>query len=90
MKLRNKANGTSSVSNVAGASSYLYTQHAPNWGAPSVIGCCYSSEGKVFFQTFGIRPLSMSQSEFIILNKLILRGATVGGPRPPKVLKNVI
>jgi hypothetical protein len=29
----------------------------------------------------------MSQFEFIILNKLILRGATVGGLRPPKVLK---
>jgi hypothetical protein len=29
----------------------------------------------------------MSQSEFVILNKLILRGATVGGLRPPKVLK---
>jgi hypothetical protein len=32
----------------------------------------------------------MSQSEFVILNKLILRGATVGGLRPPKVLKNII
>jgi hypothetical protein len=32
----------------------------------------------------------MSQSEFIIVNKLILRGATVGGLRPLKVLKNVI
>jgi hypothetical protein len=32
----------------------------------------------------------MTQSEFIIVNKLILRGATVGGLRPLKVLKNVI
>jgi hypothetical protein len=32
----------------------------------------------------------MSQPEFVILNKLILREATVGGLRPPKVLKNVI
>jgi hypothetical protein len=32
----------------------------------------------------------MSQSEFIILKKLILRGAAVGGLRPPKVLKNII
>jgi hypothetical protein len=32
----------------------------------------------------------MSQSEFVISYKLILRGATVGGLRPPKVLKNVI
>jgi hypothetical protein len=83
-------NGTSSVSNIADVSSYLYAQHAPNWGAPSIIDCCYSSKGKVFFQTFGLRPSSMSQSEFVILNKLILRGATVGGLRPPKVLKNVI
>jgi hypothetical protein len=27
----------------------------------------------------------MSQPEFVILNKLILRGATVGDLRPPKV-----
>jgi hypothetical protein len=59
-------------------------------GAPSVIDCCYSSKGKVFFQTFGLRPSSMSQPGFVILNKLILRGATVGGLRPLKVLKNVI
>jgi hypothetical protein len=32
----------------------------------------------------------MSQSEFVTLNKLILRGATVGGLRLSKVLKNVI
>jgi hypothetical protein len=32
----------------------------------------------------------MSKSEFVILNKLILRGATVGGLRPSKVLKNII
>jgi hypothetical protein len=31
----------------------------------------------------------MTQSEFVIFNKLMLRGATVGGLRPPKVLKNV-
>jgi hypothetical protein len=29
----------------------------------------------------------MSQSEFVILNKLIQRGATVGGLRPPKSSK---
>jgi hypothetical protein len=32
----------------------------------------------------------MSQSESVILNKLILQGANVGGLRPPKVLKNII
>jgi hypothetical protein len=31
----------------------------------------------------------MSQYEFVMLNKLILRGDTIGGLRPPKVLKNV-
>jgi hypothetical protein len=61
-------------------SSYLYARRALNWRVPPVIDCCYSSKGKVFFRTFGLRPSSMSQSEFVILNKLILRGATVGGP----------
>jgi hypothetical protein len=32
----------------------------------------------------------MLQFEFVILKKLILRGATIGGLRPPKVLKNII
>jgi hypothetical protein len=32
----------------------------------------------------------MLQFEFVILNKLILQGATVGGLRLPKVLNNVI
>jgi hypothetical protein len=32
----------------------------------------------------------MLQSEFVILNELILQGATVGGLRPPQVLKNII
>jgi hypothetical protein len=48
------------------------------------------AKGRCFFWTFGLRPSSMSQSEFAIINKLILRGATVGGLRPPKVLKNII
>jgi hypothetical protein len=80
----------SSVPNVLRVSSYLYDRRAQNWRVPFVIDCCYSSKGKVFFRTFGLRPSSMSQYEFVILNKLILRGATVGGLRPPKVLKNVI
>jgi hypothetical protein len=79
-----------SVPNEVGVSSYLYARHGPNWRVPSVIDCCYSSKGKVFFRTFGLRTSFISQSEFVILNKLILRGATIGGLRPPKVLKNVI
>jgi hypothetical protein len=85
-----KASGTNSVQNVVRVTSYLYARRAPSWRVSSVIDCCYSSKGKVFFRTFGLRPSSMSQSEFVTLNKLILRGATVGGLRPPKVLKNVI
>jgi hypothetical protein len=71
------------------AGSYLYTRYDGNCVVPCVGDFCYSSKGKVFFRTFGLRPSSISQSEFII-NKLILRGATVGGLRPPKVLKNMI
>jgi hypothetical protein len=33
---------------------------------------------KVFFRTFGLRPSSMSQSEFVISNKLILLGLLLG------------
>jgi hypothetical protein len=44
-------------------------------------------KGKVFFRTFGLRPSFKSQSEFIIYkNKLILRGATVGGLRFPSII----
>jgi hypothetical protein len=60
-------NGRNSVSNAAGVSTYLYAQCAANWRAPSVIDNCYSSKGKVFFWTFGLRPSSMSQPEFVIL-----------------------
>jgi hypothetical protein len=68
----------------------IYTLGTLQIGGASVIDCCYSSKGKVFFWTFGLRPSSRSQPEFVILNKLILRGATVWCLRPPKVLKNVI
>jgi hypothetical protein len=72
------------------ASPYLYTHYVENWRVPLVKDCCYSSKGKVFFRTFGSKPPSISQYEFIITAKLILRGATVGDLRLPKVLKNVI
>jgi hypothetical protein len=55
---------------VLGVSSYLYDRHAPNWRVPFVIDCCYSSKGKVFFRTFGLRPSSISQSEFVILKQI--------------------
>jgi hypothetical protein len=53
--------------NAADVRSYLYAQCAADWRGPSVIDYCYSSKGKVFFRTFGLRPSSMSQSEFVIL-----------------------
>ena len=79
-----------SVSNEFAVWPYLYAKCVENSKTPLVSECCYSSKGKVFFRTFGVKPSSMSQSKFVILNKLILRGATVGGLRPPKVLKDVI
>jgi hypothetical protein len=47
--------------------SYLYVQCVASGRALLVIDCCYSSKEKVFFRTFGLRPSSISQSEFIIL-----------------------
>jgi hypothetical protein len=63
----NNANGRNNVSNAAGVSSYLYAQCAASWRGPSVIDYFYSSKEKVFFRTFGLRPSSISQSEFVIL-----------------------
>jgi hypothetical protein len=60
------------------------------WWALYVIDFCYSSEEKMFFRTFGKRPSFTSQSEFVkCKNKLILRGATVGGLPLSKVLKKL-
>jgi hypothetical protein len=56
-----------SVPNELAVCSYLYAQCVASGRAPLVIDCCYSSKGKVFFRTFGLRPSSISQSEFIIL-----------------------
>jgi hypothetical protein len=46
---------------------YLYAQCIATWWALSIIDYCYYSKEKVFFGTFGLRPSSMSQSEFVIL-----------------------
>ena len=67
---------------------YIYTQSSTARWVPRFRTIRYSSKGKVFFRTFGVKPSSISQSKFIISNKLILRGATVGGLHLPKVLKN--
>jgi hypothetical protein len=90
LKIRKaRANGKESMLKMVAVCSYLYAKSVASDRVPLVIDCCYSSKGKVFFRTFGIRPSSISQYEFIT-NKLILRGATVGGLRLPKVLKNMI
>jgi hypothetical protein len=45
----------------------IYTPSALQlWRAPLVIDFRYSSEGNVFFWTFGLRPSFTSQSEFIV------------------------
>jgi hypothetical protein len=56
-----------SVPNELAMCSYLYVQRVASGRALLVIVCCYSSKGKVFFRTFGLRPSSISQYEFIIL-----------------------
>jgi hypothetical protein len=59
-------------------------------GPPSVSNYCYCSKREGVFSDLRLRPSFMSQSEFVDYNKLILRWATVGGLRLPKVLKNMI
>jgi hypothetical protein len=61
-----------------------------NGGSRLSLTVAILAKGRCFFWTFGLRPSYMLQSELVIVNKLILRGATVGGLRPSKVLKNVI
>jgi hypothetical protein len=58
-------------------------------GSPSVIDYCYSSKGKVFFQTFGLRPSFTSQSEFVAITNKYFEGLLLGA-FVPKVLKNMI
>jgi hypothetical protein len=70
---------------------HIYTLSALQFSGPLLsVTIAILAKGNVFFRTFGLRPSFMSQSEFIDYNKLILRGATVGGLRLPKVLKNMI
>jgi hypothetical protein len=60
------------------------------WWALHVIVFRYFSEGKMFFGRSAKRTSFTSQSEFVkCKNKLILRGATVGGLALPKVLKKL-
>ena len=47
---------------------------------PLVSECCYSSKGKVFFRTFGLKPSSMSQSKFIILKQINIARGYCWGP----------
>jgi hypothetical protein len=62
-----KSRRQESVPNVLAVRSYLYAQYVASGRAPLVIDYCYSSKKKVFFRTIGLRPSSISQSEFIIL-----------------------
>jgi hypothetical protein len=70
---------------------HIYTLSALQFGGPHLsVTIAILAKGKVFFRTFSLRPSFMSQSKFVDYNKLILQGATIGGIRLPKVLKNMI
>jgi hypothetical protein len=43
------------------------SHNSATWWTPYVIDYCYSSKEKVFFWTFGLRPLFMSQFKFIVI-----------------------
>jgi hypothetical protein len=58
---------------------YIYIQNTTTKWTLQFRTFRYSGEGKVFSWTFGIRHSFVSQSEFATKNKLILRGAIVGG-----------
>jgi hypothetical protein len=70
---------------------HIYTLSALQFGGPHLsVTIAILAKWKVFFWTFGLRPSFISQSEFVDYNKLILRGATIGGLRLPKFVKNMI
>ena len=69
-----------SVSNEFAVWPYLYAKSVENSKTPFVSECCYSSKGKVFFRTFGVKPSSMSQSKFVILKQINIARGYCWGP----------
>jgi hypothetical protein len=67
----------------------IYTQNSTDWWVLQVNVIRYSSEGKVFFGPSAKGLRSRHCLNLLQRNKSILRGATVGGLLPSKVLKNV-
>jgi hypothetical protein len=68
---------------------YLYTQNPTDWWFLQVSGIRYSREGKVFFESSAKGLRSRCSLNLLQRNKSILRGATVEGLLPLKVLKNM-
>jgi hypothetical protein len=68
---------------------YIYTQSPIDWWVPQFSVIHYSSKGKVFFGPVAKGFRSCRSLNLLQRNKSILRGATVRGLFPPKVLKNV-
>jgi hypothetical protein len=78
------------VPNKLAVSLYLYTQYVENWRAPLVNDCCYSSKRKVFFRTFGLKPSSMSQYEFILTINWYYEGLLLGAFASRRSSRNII
>jgi hypothetical protein len=70
--------------------SYIYTQSPIARCVPRFRMIRYSSEEKVFFEPSAKGLRSRRNLNLLHKNKLILRGATVGGLPLRKVLKNII
>jgi hypothetical protein len=52
---------------------HIYTLSVLQFSGPHLsMAIAILAKGKEFFQTFGLRPSFMSQSEFVDYNKLIL------------------
>jgi hypothetical protein len=84
----NNTNSRNGASNAAAVGSYLYAFRFATWRAPCVIDFRYSSKGNVFFSDLRLKAFVHVAVWIRYYNKLILRGATVGGLHLPKVLKN--
>jgi hypothetical protein len=83
------ASNSNSTENTHNSAFYLYTQNPIVWWVTQVSVILYSSEGKVFFGPLAKGLRSSRSLNLLQRNKSILRGATVGGLLPLKVLKNV-
>jgi hypothetical protein len=83
---RKQLDGTKNIHDTA---FYIYTKNPTARWVARFRMIRYSSEGKVFFGPSAKGLCSRCSLNLLQRNKLILRGATVGGLSLPKVLKNM-